>query len=185
MTREVLAGLLALLLLVVAMRLATALHWHRRRRARARSAQEQLGRRLVAELPFEPEFVYVTEDAASFHVGAESVPKSVIRSARLLLNGRAIATVAARRTMKEDSREPQVAPPAGLAIGASGGTSRTGNEPFGRDRWDVEIETADRCVVVECGSIRERVSNELARRIFDAVARAIEAADLEALNPEP
>jgi hypothetical protein len=42
-----------------------------------------------------------------------------------------------------------------------------------RDRWDVAIETADGAVMVECGAIRERVSQELARKIFDAVKRAL------------
>src|SRR5438067_5478841 len=38
-----------------------------------------------------------------------------------------------------------------------------------RDRWDVAIERADGVMLVECGAIRERVSQELARAVFDAV----------------
>ena len=43
-----------------------------------------------------------------------------------------------------------------------------------RDRWDVAIETVDGPVLVECGAIRERVSQELARKIFDAVRITIQ-----------
>ena len=50
-------------------------------------------------------------------------------------------------------------------------------EGIARDRWDVAIETTDDTVLVECGAIRERVSQELARAIFDAVKRAVEARD--------
>ena len=46
-------------------------------------------------------------------------------------------------------------------------------EGIARDRWDVAVETTDGLVLVECGSIRERVSQELARAIYDAVKRAI------------
>ena len=42
-------------------------------------------------------------------------------------------------------------------------------EGIARDRWDVAIETADGTALVECGAIRERVSQELARAVFDAV----------------
>ena len=43
-----------------------------------------------------------------------------------------------------------------------------------RDRWDVAIETASGTILVECGAVRERVSQELARRIFDAVKADVE-----------
>ena len=48
-------------------------------------------------------------------------------------------------------------------------------EGIARDRWDVAIETVSGTVLVECGAIRERVSQELARSVFDAVKREIEA----------
>ena len=47
-------------------------------------------------------------------------------------------------------------------------------EGIARDRWDVAIETVTGTVLVECGSIRERVSQELARSVFEAVKREIE-----------
>ncbi len=47
-------------------------------------------------------------------------------------------------------------------------------EGIARDRWDVAIETAGGTVLVECGAVRERVSQELARKIFDAVKMDLE-----------
>ncbi len=38
-----------------------------------------------------------------------------------------------------------------------------------RDRWDVAVETIAGTVLIECGAIRERVSQELARAVFEAV----------------
>jgi hypothetical protein len=43
-----------------------------------------------------------------------------------------------------------------------------------RDRWDVAIESLTETVLVECGAIRERISQELARAVFDAVRRDID-----------
>ena len=43
-----------------------------------------------------------------------------------------------------------------------------------RDRWDVAIEAVNGTTLVECGAIRERVSQELARAVFDAVKREVE-----------
>jgi hypothetical protein len=41
----------------------------------------------------------------------------------------------------------------------------------------VAIETVTGTVLVECGAIRERVSQELARAVFAAVMREIERRD--------
>ena len=37
-------------------------------------------------------------------------------------------------------------------------------EGIARDRWDVAIETVNGTILVECGAVRERVSQELARK---------------------
>ena len=47
-------------------------------------------------------------------------------------------------------------------------------EGFARDRWDVAIDTTDTTLLIPCGAIRERISQELARRIFTAVKTVIE-----------
>ena len=43
-----------------------------------------------------------------------------------------------------------------------------------RDRWDVAIDVDDETILVECGAIRERVSQELARKVFEVVKADIE-----------
>jgi hypothetical protein len=60
--------------------------------------------------------------------------------------------------------------------GGEGASAVIDDRPEGiaRDRWDVAIETVTGTVLVECGAIRERVSQELARAVFDAVKRAVE-----------
>ena len=50
----------------------------------------------------------------------------------------------------------------------------TESEGISRDRWDVEIETDDDRVLVPCGALRDRISQELARTIFGAVKTVIE-----------
>ncbi|MGH8188359.1 MAG: hypothetical protein ACREUC_17505, partial [Steroidobacteraceae bacterium] len=157
--RDLIAWVLALLLLLVAASLATTLRFHRRRRQRARDSERAMGRRIVAELPTSEELVYFTEDDVRFHYGERSIDKDLIVAARVLINGAPIAAAVSKRhtahlvtpTAFEDR-------PEGIA----------------RDRWDVAIETAAGTVLVECGAIRERVSQELARAIFDAVKRTIE-----------
>jgi hypothetical protein len=51
------------------------------------------------------------------------------------------------------------------------------------DRWDVAIEAVNGTTLVECGAIRERVSQELARAVFDAVKRDVERRDRAATTP--
>ena len=50
-------------------------------------------------------------------------------------------------------------------------------EGIARDRWDVAIETVAGTTLIECGAIRERVSQELARTVFDAVKKDLEQRD--------
>ena len=50
-------------------------------------------------------------------------------------------------------------------------------EGIARDRWDVALETLTGTTLVECGAIRERVSQELARTVFDVVKAELEKRD--------
>ena len=52
-------------------------------------------------------------------------------------------------------------------------TATADEEAFIRDRWDVVIDTSSASVTISCGAIRERISQELARRLYDAVAGAV------------
>jgi hypothetical protein len=158
--RDLVAGILAVLLLLAAASLATTLTLYRRRRQRAHDSERALGRTIVAELPTAEELVLFSEDAKRFYYGERSIDKDLIAAVRVLINGVPIASVVSRRH----------------AAGSAPAPTSFEDRPEGiaRDRWDVAIETVAGTVLVECGAIRERVSQELARAVFDAVKRAIE-----------
>ena len=120
-----------------------------------------MGRTIIAELPTADELVLFSEDAKRFYYGERSIDKDLITAVRVLINGAPIATVTARR-----HRPDPVNPPPGFDDRPEG---------IARDRWDVGIDTVTGTVLVECGAIRERVSQELARAVFDAVKRTVEA----------
>jgi hypothetical protein len=161
--RDLIAGLIAVGLLLVAASLATTLHFYQRRRQRAREGQRALGRTIIAEIPSGDDLVLFTEDERCFYFGSRPIDKHGIVAARVLINGSPIATVVSRHAPSDaPTREASFDDrPEGIA----------------RDRWDVEIETVGGVVLVECGAIRERVSQELARAVFDALKRDIERRD--------
>ena len=161
--RDFVAVVLAVILLAVALSLATSLQWHRRGHARLRQQIRSRGGSIVAEIPAAEGLVFFTEDSEAFHWAEETILKDQIRAVRVLINGAPISTSRARR-FPGVSADPVLLPD----------DSPDGIE---RDRWDVAIETADRTVVIECGAIRERVSQELARGIFEAVRAEIESRD--------
>ncbi len=158
MIRDVLAGVIALFLMYIAMRLATTLTLHRRRRQRNRDSERALGRTVIVEIPGDDDLVLFSEDPVRFYYGERSIDKDLIRSARLLINGNVIAEAARDASSTRASNVVIHDQPEGIA----------------RDRWDVAIEAENGATIVECGAIRERVSQELARAVFDTVKRAIE-----------
>jgi hypothetical protein len=157
--RDIVAWVIAVALLVVAASLATTLQYYRRRRQRARDSETAMGRRIVAELPTTDELVYFTEDDARFYYGETSIDKDLIVAARVLINGAPIAAAVSTR----HGKQAQTAT-----------TLEDRPEGIARDKWDVAIETERGTIVVECGAIRERISQELARQVFDAVKADIE-----------
>jgi hypothetical protein len=161
--RDLFAAAVAILLLVTAASLGTTLHFYRKRRQRRRDDEHVLGREIVAEIPSGDDLVLFTEDGDRYYYGAESIDKSAVAAVRVLINGVPIAAHVsvrhpARSTIQPTSFDDR---PEGIA----------------RDRWDVAIERGDGTTLVECGAIRERVSQELARAVFDAVKRDIERRD--------
>ena len=80
---------------------------------------------------------------------------------RSLINGSPIAAAVSRRHAREAAAHPT--------------SFEDRPEGIARDRWDVAIECVNGMVLVECGAIRERVSQELARIVYDAVRRDIES----------
>jgi hypothetical protein len=67
--RDLVAGIVAVLLLLVAASLATTLRAYRRRRERARDTERALGRSVIAELPTADDLVLVSEDEQRFYYG--------------------------------------------------------------------------------------------------------------------
>jgi hypothetical protein len=168
--RDVIAAVVALVLLVAAASLATTLHTYRRRRRRAHDSERALGRRVLVEIPAEDDLVLFSEDDVRFYYGDRSIDKDLIAAVRVLINGAPIAAAVSQRLAHEaERREP----------------THFDDRPEGiaRDRWDVAIETVAGTTLVECGAIRERVSQELARKVFDAVKAEVERRD--ATTPLP
>jgi len=159
--RDLLAALAASVLLIVAARLATTLQDHRRRRQRARDSERAMGRTIVAEIPTEETLVLFSEDAKRFYYGERSIEKDLIAAVRVLINGSPIASYASRRFDRTSLAAPT--------------SFEDRPEGIARDRWDVAIETVAGTTLVECGAIRERVSQELARTVYEAVKRDLEA----------
>ena len=156
-------------LLVVAASLATTLRLYQRRRRRARDAERASGRTIIAEIPSKDELVLFSADDDAFHWGDRAIPKDSIIAARVLINGTPLVAYESRRAS------------AGIRVQATSFDDRP--EGIARDRWDVAIETASHkgegggVILVACGAIRERVSQELARAVFDAVKRDLELRD--------
>jgi hypothetical protein len=164
--RDLVAAVVAVFLVLVAASLATTLRSYRRRLDRARDSERRLGRTIVAELPTNEDLVLFSEDETDFHYGDRSIDKGGIVAVRVLINGSPIAAVTSQRHPLNDAQPPTAFDdrPEGIA----------------RDRWDVAIETVTGTVLVEGGAIRERVSQELARTIFEAVKL-----DVERKNAQP
>lgn len=154
--RDLVAALFAVALLLFALLVGATLHFHRQRRERTRRAAREGGRTIIAELPHGSDLVYVTEDPERLYVGDRPIEKPSIRGVRLMVNGRVVSQAGETRT------EP-----------AAAARATADEEAFIRDRWDVLVDTSSGTVTIACGAIRERISQDLARRIYDAVSKEI------------
>jgi hypothetical protein len=144
----------------------------RRRRQRALDAERALGRAVIAAIPAGDDLVLFSEDGVRFHYGDASIDKDLIVAVRVLINGAPIAAYVSERHAADARRQQPTSfedRPEGIA----------------RDRWDVAIETLVGTTLVECGAIRERVSQELARAVFDAVKRDLERRDYHSTSGTP
>ena len=164
--RDLAAAVVAIVLLLAAASLATTLQMHRRRRQRARDSERALGRTIIAEIPAGDDLVLVSEDAVRFHYGERSIDKDLIVAVRVLINGAPIAAYVSRRHAAQADRQPT--------------SFEDRPEGIARDRWDVALETVNGTTLIECGAIRERVSQELARKVFDAIKSDLERRDADA-----
>lgn len=162
--RNLIAGAVVVLLAVVALRMVTALQGYRRGREQRRERLSAAGRTIVAEVPAADGLEFFAEDAGAFYWADRRIPKRDIRAARMLFGDAPLARVRARRFPDEDA-------------GADTPGPETETPAFEHAQWDVAIATGGETVVVACGAIREQVSQELARRIFEAVRQAVETCD--------
>jgi hypothetical protein len=169
--RDLVAGVIAAVLAFVAFSLATTLRFLRRRRERALDSERALGRTVIAEIPAGDDLVLFSEDAVRFHYGERSVDKDLIVAVRVLINGAPIAAYVSTRHMPAAAPEPT--------------SFEDHPEGIAHDRWDVAIEAVTGTTLVACGAIRERVSLELARTVFDAVKRDLERRDHHSTSGTP
>ena len=161
--RDAVAALVAAALIFFALSLLTSLHFYRKRHRKAREDELARGRAIIVELPTDPELTLFTEDEEHFYYGAIPIDKNEIVAVRVLINGSPIAAFVSPRWASAQRPQPTSFDdrPEGIA----------------RDRWDVAIETVhpqQATILVECGAVRERVSQELARKVFDAVRNDLE-----------
>ncbi|HVR71502.1 MAG TPA: hypothetical protein VMT87_11730 [Vicinamibacteria bacterium] len=153
---QLLAGLFLVAVLWTLFRFAMGLRWAKVAREEARTEAESRGRRVIAEIPLPgDELAFFEEDDQRFHWGGTSVARSGVEGARLLLNGNVVGD-ASRRGV------PLPPPPAA-------------EEYEGRERWDVLLYLeSGQSARVECGTLREGVSREIAARVFEAVRREVQ-----------
>jgi len=161
--RDLVAAVIALALLLWAASLATTLQASRRRRQRQLDSERAMGRTVIAEIPAGDDLVLVSSDEARFYYGDQPIDKDLIVAVRVLINGAPIAAHLSPRHAGIVARE----------------SSSFEDHPEGiaRDRWDVAVEAIAGTTLIECGAIRERVSQELARQVFDAIKADLERRD--------
>jgi len=161
--RDVIAGLIALALLVFALGLISTLRYHRRSREHERRALAAAGKQVIAEVPTRDGLELFVADDERFYWGTTPIPKAEIRLVRVLINGSPLTSYTARRHERDEPGDS--------------GSFADRPEGIAHDRWDVLIRTGEGDLLVGCGSIRERVSQELARAVFDAVRAEMERRD--------
>jgi hypothetical protein len=168
--RDAVAALVAGALMFFALSLLTSLHFYRKRQRKVREEEVARGRTIVVELPTDPELTLFTEDAEHFYYGSTPIDKNTIVAVRVLINGSPIAAFVSPRWTTDGGSTAHDATRSETAV-------EDMSEGILRDRWDVAIETVDPqqpTIAVACGAVRERVSQELARKIFDAVKADLE-----------
>jgi hypothetical protein len=155
MTRlvQIAAAAALLLLLWKSFRLAMGLRAAARAREAERRGEETRGRRVVTEIPHGGEVFLFLETPDAFEWLGRRVAKSEVTGCRLLLNGGVMGSAA-----RAGVALPEPAPP---------------EEYEGRERWDVRLYARQGPADVPCGTLREGVSRDAARAVFESVRRAL------------
>ena len=134
-------------------RLAMGLRAAALARAADRSAEEARGRRVVTEIPQGGEVFLFLETPEAFEWQGRRMAKADLDGCRLLLNGGVMGTAAR----------------AGIALPEAG----TPEEYEGRERWDVRLYSPQGPADVPCGTLREGVSRDAARAVFESIRRSL------------
>lgn len=152
---RVLAGIALLLLLWWAFRLAMGLRYAKLQREQARAREEGSGRHVVAELPLPEGVVLFVEEPGAFHWGGGSLAHGEVVGARLLLNSAVVAAASRAGAILPEPPAPEEDP--------------------GREHWEVIAYLCDGSArTIRCGSVREGVSRDAARAVFDALRRSLQ-----------
>jgi len=153
---ELLAAILLVGTLFVAFRFAMGLRWARLMREKALFEELERGRRLIAEVPTPSgEIELFLEDAWGFYWSGAEMGKRELVGARLLVNGAVL-----RECRRAGAELPAAEPP---------------EEYEGRERWEVAAFLSGGMSLIRCGSLREGVSRDAARQVFDALEAACAA----------
>jgi hypothetical protein len=156
MLLRLLAGAALLLLLWWVFRLSMGLRWSKIEREAARRREEETGRRVVAELPLPEGVVFFAADARALHWGEQSIPREDVVGARLLLNSAVVSTAARAGATLPEPPAPE-------------------DEP-GREKWEVVAYLRGaRALTIRCGTVREGISRDAARAVFEALRQEVQA----------
>jgi len=152
-----LATLLLLIALLSAFRFAMGLRYAKLLREQALLEEAARGRRVVAEVPTsDGRILLFREDDERFYWAETSCAKRDVVAARLLLNGAVVGEVSAG-----DAALPG-------APGLDPGDLR--------ERWEVvAYRDGAAPLSIPCGSLREGVSRDAARAVFESLRSAIGA----------
>jgi hypothetical protein len=152
---QVAAAAALLVLLWRSFRLAMGLRAARVHREEQRRAEEAKGRRVVAEIASRDGDMFLFLEAAdAFTWRDRRVEKADVVGCRLLLNGAMMA-----QTALPGAALPEPTPP---------------EEMEGRERWDVRLYVRDGpSSDVPCGTLREGVSRDAARAVYEAAAAVL------------
>src|SRR5262249_22132876 len=139
--RDLIAAVVALVLVFVAASLGTTLQAFRRRRQRNRDSERALGRTIIAEIPAAEDLVLFSEDGPRFYYGERSIDKDLIVAVRVLINGAPIASYVSPRHPEAPARQAtQFEDRPASARGSDDELRRGRADGVERGRWDVPLE---------------------------------------------
>jgi len=164
---EIIASLVLIVALFGFFRFAMGLRYAKILREQALQRESSRGRRVIAEVPTpEGTIELFREDDAEFYWSGDRISKRGLSGVRLVLNGAVMAQVQIPDAVLPVAPVPE--------------------EFEGRERWEVVAyhATSDPTLIA-CGNLREGVSRDAARAVYDALKSACEAEVADASGGSP